>query len=241
MSYPITQSFIPGLPKNPYRCGVGVYEGVVNHSTADTGATDENERDFEATHWNDAFVHFFVDWDSIIQVADTNYLAWGCGPQGNTRYVQIELCETTDSNQFQESYNRYVWLTAKILHDKNLGVVDGKTLVSHDWITKNLGGTTHTDPIAYLASHGVTWAQHVQNVSVAYVQMNVAANQNFLIKVLAAQLWYYDKPDWNAKKGLVKAGEVFTVVDTLWISGSKMYKLKSGNYITANPQYVQVM
>lgn len=63
----------------------------------------------------------------------------------------------------------------------------------------------------------------------------------FLIEVKAAELWYYNKPDWNAKKDTVKRGEVFTVVDTLTVSGSKMYKLTSGTYITANPKYVEVL
>ncbi|MET3697104.1 N-acetylmuramoyl-L-alanine amidase [Bacillus oleivorans] len=63
-------------------------------------------------------------------------------------------------------------------------------------------------------------------------------DQNFKIKVKAKELWYYDKPDWNAKKNTVKAGEVFTVVETLTVNGSKMYKLKSGVYLTANPSFV---
>lgn len=66
-----------------------------------------------------------------------------------------------------------------------------------------------------------------------------ASNKTFRIRVKAASLWYYNKPDWNARKATVKKGEVFTVVDTLTVAGSKMYKLKSGNYITANPQYVE--
>ncbi|GIN74044.1 N-acetylmuramoyl-L-alanine amidase [Bacillus sp. J14TS2] len=65
------------------------------------------------------------------------------------------------------------------------------------------------------------------------------SGKTFLIKVKADTLWYYDKPDWNAKKATVKKGEVFTVVDTLTVNGSKMYKLKSGTYMTANPSYVQ--
>ncbi|MMZ67840.1 hypothetical protein D1872_304670 [compost metagenome] len=64
---------------------------------------------------------------------------------------------------------------------------------------------------------------------------------SFLIRVKAASLWYYDRPDWNAKKATVKAGEVFTVVETIVVNGSKMYKLKSGNYMTANPQYVEII
>ncbi|MBW8350794.1 N-acetylmuramoyl-L-alanine amidase [Bacillus sp. IITD106] len=67
----------------------------------------------------------------------------------------------------------------------------------------------------------------------------VTTTGTFLIRVKAKELWYYNKPDWNAKKATVKKGEVFTVVDTLTVNGSKMYKLKSGNYMTANPQYVE--
>lgn len=168
MSYPITQNLINGLPQKAYRNGVGAYEGVVNHATDNT-APAINERNYEANGaWQNAFVHFFVDWTSIIQVADTNYIAWGAGPVANSRYVHVELCQTNDPSQFQESYNRYVWLTAKLLKDRNLRVVDGGTLVSHDWVSKHLGGTTHSDPIAYLQSHGIGWTQHVSNVQAEY-------------------------------------------------------------------------
>lgn len=66
-----------------------------------------------------------------------------------------------------------------------------------------------------------------------------ATNKIGTVEVIVSQLWYYNKPDWNAKKGIAKKGEVFTVVKELTVKGSKMYKLKSGNYITANPKYVK--
>lgn len=68
-----------------------------------------------------------------------------------------------------------------------------------------------------------------------------ATSGEFRIKTIPATLYYYNKPDWNAKVGTVKTGTVLTVVQTLVVAGSKMYKLKSGTYITANPKYVQVM
>ncbi|WP_175074069.1 N-acetylmuramoyl-L-alanine amidase [Terribacillus sp. AE2B 122] len=67
------------------------------------------------------------------------------------------------------------------------------------------------------------------------------SGSTFLIRVKAASLYYYDAPDWNARAGTVSQGEVFTVVETLTVDGSTMYKLKSGNYITANPQYVEIV
>jgi N-acetylmuramoyl-L-alanine amidase CwlA len=167
MAYPIKQDIIPDLPRKAYRNGV--YEGVVDHSTATPEATDEAESRYFHREWKNrqAFPHFVVDWDSITQLADTDYIAWAAG-NGNPRYVHIELCETKDHAKFLESYKRYVWLTAYLLRKKNLGVTDGKTLVSHDWVSKNLGGTNHTDPIAYLKSHGVSWAQHVANIKAEY-------------------------------------------------------------------------
>ena len=59
------------------------------------------------------------------------------------------------------------------------------------------------------------------------------------VTVLVNGLWYYDKADWNAKLGQANKGEVFTVVDELTVDGSKMYKLKSGTYITAWHEYVE--
>lgn len=53
-------------------------------------------------------------------------------------------------------------------------------------------------------------------------------------------LWVYDKPNWSAKHKKVKPGEAFTIDKTVTVNGSKMYKLKSGLYITAATKYVQV-
>lgn len=169
MAYDIRQDIIPGLPKKAYRNGVSAWEGVVSHSTATPEASDENEDRYSHNNWNkvNAFPHVYCDWDSITQVADFNYQAWGAG-NGNPRYVHVELCETKDPDKFVESYKRYVWMIAFLLKKKNLGVKDGVTLVSHEWVSKHLGGTTHTDPIGYLANHGISWAQHVANVATEY-------------------------------------------------------------------------
>ncbi|TCN25471.1 N-acetylmuramoyl-L-alanine amidase [Mesobacillus foraminis] len=59
------------------------------------------------------------------------------------------------------------------------------------------------------------------------------------VTVLVDELWYYNKPDWNAKEDTVDKGTVLTVVETLTVNGSKMYKLKSGTYITSNTKYVR--
>ncbi|MEX0418140.1 N-acetylmuramoyl-L-alanine amidase family protein, partial [Bacillus sp. C30] len=162
---------IPGLPQDPYRYGVGAYEGVVAHYTATPEAPAINIQKYESRTWRNAFVHYAVDWDETIQIADTKYIAYGGGPAANKRFVHVELCETADYTKFKRSYDKYVKLLAKILRDRGLSVEKG--LWTHSDVTHHLGGTDHEDPIDYLQSHGVSEAQFRADVQRAYNNSSV--------------------------------------------------------------------
>ncbi|AXK21508.1 N-acetylmuramoyl-L-alanine amidase [Bacillus sp. COPE52] len=162
---------IPDLPKQPYRYGVGAYEGVVAHSTATPEAPAINIQKYESRTWRNAFVHYAVDWNETIQIADTKYIAYGGGPGANKRFVHVELCETADYDKFKRSYDKYVKLLAKILRDRGLSVEKG--LWTHYDVTKYLGGTDHEDPLEYLKSHGISEAQFRADVQRAYNNSNV--------------------------------------------------------------------
>ncbi|MEC0900539.1 MULTISPECIES: N-acetylmuramoyl-L-alanine amidase [Bacillus] len=162
---------IPDLPKQPYRNGVGAYEGVVAHSTATPEAPAINIQKYEFRTWRSAFVHYAVDWNETIQIADTKYIAYGAGPGANKRFVHVELCETRDYEKFKRSYDKYVKLLAEILGDRGLSVEKG--LWTHYDVTKYLGGTDHEDPLDYLRSHGVSEAQFRADVQRAYNNSNV--------------------------------------------------------------------
>ncbi|HHT7112202.1 TPA: N-acetylmuramoyl-L-alanine amidase [Bacillus cereus] len=162
---------IPDLPKQPYRNGVGAYEGVVAHSTATPEAPAINIQKYESRTWRSAFVHYAVDWNETIQIADTKYIAYGAGPGANKRFVHVELCETRDYEKFKRSYDKYVKLLAKILRDRGLSVEKG--LWTHYDVTKYLGGTDHEDPLDYLRSHGVSEAQFRADVQRAYNNSSV--------------------------------------------------------------------
>lgn len=157
---------IPGLPQDPYRYGVGAYEGVVAHSTATPEAPAINIQKYETRTWRSAFVHYATDWDENIQIASTKYRAWGAGPSANARFVHVELCETSDPVKFKRSYERYVKLLGEILRDRNIH--PSKGLWTHKDITYKLGGTDHEDPIDYLRSHGVSESQFRADVLKAY-------------------------------------------------------------------------
>lgn len=415
MAYEIKKMLIEGPAKKGYRNGVGKPEGVCLHSTANFGDSAVGERNFESNSWSHAYVHFFVDHDSIVQVWDTDYIAWGAGPMANPRYIHIELCQSKDKSKFLEAYKRYVWLAAYVLKQYGMKPEWGKTLVTHHWVTENLGGTTHVDPDDYLQYHGYTVDQLIQDVQKAYDELNgkpadvvqpsnhqdYDTNGNFhrnlsltspmmrgedvrnvqkrlqvladgvfgektkqavmdwqkahdmvedgvvdelmwkllfggendfdnndkyhrglafdipqlrgadvqrlqkrleieqngffgektrsavinwqkahgfnatggvneelwnalfpedakpaqnqpannsndeekprLLRVIADELWVYDKPDWNAKCQTVKKGDVFTITHRYKVGDGYMYQLKSGLYITASPKYVELI
>ncbi|MDA2639019.1 N-acetylmuramoyl-L-alanine amidase [Bacillus cereus] len=157
---------IPDVPKTPYRGGVGAYEGVVAHSTATPEAPAINIQRYETRTWRNAFVHYAVDWNETIQIADTKYIAYGAGPGANKRFVHVELCETANFTKFKQSYEKYVKLLAKILKDNNLSVEKG--LWTHNDVRKYLGGTDHEDPIDYLRSHGLSESQLRSDVQRVY-------------------------------------------------------------------------
>ncbi|UOF90747.1 N-acetylmuramoyl-L-alanine amidase [Fodinisporobacter ferrooxydans] len=173
--YTINVNLIPGLPKNPYRNGVGQYEGVVMHATAVYNDTANGERNYETNHWQDAFVHAFVDDTQILQTADFNYIAWHAAYTANQRFLGFELTQTADSVKFAAAYDRWIWLAARKLFDLKLGVVDGVTILSHKQVSDLWKETDHTDPIEYLASHGKSWTDVVSDVTAKYKLMEVVA------------------------------------------------------------------
>ncbi|OUB11271.1 N-acetylmuramoyl-L-alanine amidase [Bacillus thuringiensis serovar yunnanensis] len=197
---------IPDLPKQPYRYGVGAYEGVVAHSTATPEAPAINIQKYETRTWRNAFVHYAVDWNETIQIADTKYIAYGGGPSANKRFVHVELCETADYTKFKHSYEKYVKLLAEILKDNKISVEKG--LWTHSDVTHHLGGTDHEDPIDYLKSHGVSEAQFRADVQRAYnnssVEVSVPENPSKPAEVPIAVtdgIAYIEGYNVNLRKG----------------------------------------
>lgn len=170
MTYEIVQNFIPGLPHIPF--ADGKCDGVVAHATASYGDSAESERAHEVKTWQKAFVHFFVDHTVIMQTADTNYIAYGAGYTANhAGFIHVELCQSYDHAKFEAAYDRYTWLIAKLLYDMKLPVKDNVTLKSHKQVSETWHETTHVDPIGYLASHGKTWADFINDVTTKYNEM----------------------------------------------------------------------
>ncbi len=169
--YQIIQNFIPDLPQIPFRDGVGNYGGVCLHATATWDTTPENERKYETTNWEHAFVHTFTSSTEILQVSSFDYVSWGCSQTGNKFLINCELTQSHDENLFLEAYDRWVWLASCLLFKRKLGVKDKVTLWSHKGVNEVYHEGDHTDPIEYLASHNKTWNDVIQDVTNYYNQL----------------------------------------------------------------------
>ena len=76
---------------------------------------------------------------------------------------------------------------------------------------------------------------------VTYIAEKQGATKTKYVRILK-DINIHNKPDFDAANviGKVTAGGAYTVVETIKRTGTDMYKLKSGVYITASPKYVEV-
>ena len=141
---------------------MGSLKGVVVHETANPSSTIYNEIAYMKAHYNDAFVHSFVDADHIINIANTNYLSWGVGYPGNGKFVQFEQIEVHSKKAFAREMANAAWYTAYLLNKYKLTPNDAcydykGTVWSHKAVALHFGGSTHTDPYGYYLKTGKTY------------------------------------------------------------------------------------
>ncbi|MDM8361744.1 N-acetylmuramoyl-L-alanine amidase [Bacillus thuringiensis] len=237
---------IPDVPKTPYRGGIGAYEGVVAHSTATPEAPAINIQKYETRTWRNAFVHYAVDWNETIQIADTKYIAYGAGPAANKRFVHVELCETADYSKFKLSYEKYVTLLARILKDNHLSVEKG--LWTHNGVRKYLGGTDHEDPIDYLRSHGVSESQFRSDVQRAYnnssVDVSVPSKPEEVPTAVTDGIAYIEGYNVNLRKGPDTSYSVIRQLNKpeayqVWGEKDGWLHLGGEQWVKYNPGYIR--
>lgn len=86
--------------KYNYNNGKGHPTMIINHDTANDNSNINGEIAYMIRNQDAAFVHDFVDGNRLVGIADTDYLAWGAGPQGNGRGVQIEQVHVHSKDDF---------------------------------------------------------------------------------------------------------------------------------------------
>jgi N-acetylmuramoyl-L-alanine amidase len=132
-------------------------QGIVLHETATPGATAESESKYFDRTIRKSSVHYFIGWDAIIQKIPIFEVAWHAGPTANYKYIGIELCHAKTKEQFQEVWNRGVWLFAWLfVNYLKIDKVTKQNLPSHHDCTIWWHETTHVDPDGYFKEFGKT-------------------------------------------------------------------------------------
>ncbi|MCM0627363.1 N-acetylmuramoyl-L-alanine amidase [Lysinibacillus sp. OL1_EC] len=164
MTYEIEKRLMSGLPN--YALSAVKY--VIAHESGNPNNCGPDALENEIAYMNrnkaNAFTsHWVGGGGRIVQIAPVNRVQYGCGPKGNPlSYAQVELARTNDKEQFKKDYAAYIWLLRELAKEAGIPIVldgSGNGIKSHRWITNTLGGTTHVDPFAYLASMGISEAQ----------------------------------------------------------------------------------
>src|SRR5699024_1760426 len=124
-------------------------------------------------NYESAFVHAYVDDNNIIEVAPTDYLAWGAGAQANPRFIHVELVRVYGSDRFARSINNYADYIATNLAYYGLSLDSAErdgvgTLWSHDAVSKFLSRTDHSDPYGWFAENNYTFYKLVDLVTEKY-------------------------------------------------------------------------
>lgn len=154
---------VPGLPTIKWANGKPTM--IVLHDTANPTSTVAGERNFMSNNYRNAFYHAIVDEEGMHIFHDPSRGgAWGAGRHMHNYAIHIELLHSKTKAGFQKAYKNYV--DGAKYYAKKYGIPikfnsgrDKKGIVTHHYVTKTWGGTTHGDPDAYLAKWGVSISQ----------------------------------------------------------------------------------
>mgnify|MGYP003619512032 CR=1 FL=1 len=140
----------------------GKPEGVLLHEPANTGLI-QNQIAYELRDpENNGIVHAWSSDAEIREILSTDYKCWGAGGVANARFAQIECCRFDNKSRAVASIDRGLFWAAYQLFYYNLPCTDATktgngTVWTHLAVSRFLGNTDHTDPIAYWSSVGVSW------------------------------------------------------------------------------------
>ena len=219
----IIQDFIPTTHSNRPGTSLTVSDLTV-HETANTNVGANAAMHARYVKGDDAqnrqvSWHYTVDDTEIYQHLPTVEVGWHAGSTGNHQSIGIEICVNQDGN-FNLARANAVKLVQLLMQQENVAL---SRIVTHQhWTGKNC-------PANLLAERG----RFIDDVG-------STANESIgTVRIQATALWVYNRADWEARYQTVSRDEVFTVIKELSVNGSRMYQLRSGLFVTGNPEFVQ--
>lgn len=199
--------------------------------------------------------HYVIDLDgTIYQLIPTNEISY-CSNSANSYSVSIEVATTGEDNHYTDAtYKSMVWLNAWLCQYKGLDCI--KDMLTH---TDIVGKNYKLCPI-YFVKNPKKWEQFkldCANLKAGYITLDDVVNctngkgkvtvipnttKTKYVRIISENVNIHSSADFNSSSvvGKVKKGEVYTVSEKIERTGTDMYKLKSGVYITASTKYVEV-
>lgn len=161
------------------------YTSVHAHDTGNPNSSMQNEYDYLAGHYNDAFFTHLVGWNPSTgqaeawQVAETNQGAWDLGTRsGNANgYASVEFVGGSISTQaqFNAAYSVYVELLRQLADEAHankildpqeaIATAGAGYIITHNFASRNGFGSSHVDPLAFLANWGVSYDQFKKDIA----------------------------------------------------------------------------
>ena len=211
---------------------------IVVHNTAST-ASAMNEISYMLTNDKTTSFHYAVDDTRAVQGLPLNRNGWHAGDgrngKGNRYGIGIEICYSkTGGEKFTKSEENGAELVAMLLKQYNWGI--DKVTKHQDYSGKycphkklDLGWQRFLDMVQDKLDE-LNGVEKVESYS-GYVQITYTGSDGIDI---------HSKPVFNGSVVKVaKKDEVFEIVGRIKVSGTYMYKLKDGNYITSAEKYVK--
>ena len=172
-----------------------------------------------------------VDAYTVRQIVNLYRTCWHAGcKEGNATSIGIEICQYENNRELQKQAYLNAAELVKILKSE---ITTLKKVKRHyDWTGKICPSYMLTKKYS-----GLTWNWFLD-------QLNSKEKETAKTKYvrILKDINIHSMADFTEENtiGKVTAGGAYTVVETIKRTGTDMYKLKSGVYITASPKYVEV-
>lgn len=145
------------------------------HSTGNPRSTVQNERDYLANNYPSAnYTHLVGITNGVVdirQVMNTNGGAFDVGGDWNWEaWFAIELVEGSINNRsdFKKAYAAYVWLGRELARQAGIPItIDNGNIAglkTHNYASATGHGSSHVDPLPFLAKWGVSYGQFKADV-----------------------------------------------------------------------------
>ena len=187
------------------RFAAGKPTWVVVHSSGNPNAGLDSEIAYMTRNQDNAFTQAWCGHDKIVEIANTDFPAWGAGRTANKYAVQIEVTEDkrlTKTQKLQAIDREAFWVAVQCAY---YGIPLNKVYSHADISRMYPKDTDHTDPIAFFKSVGISWSAFKEQVK-KYYEVLVAGGDTTKITSLDGQKTTVtaSKPASNTSTGIVK-------------------------------------